>query len=360
MAGGGRGEIAGGKRARANLVAMSAETKTLRVVHFHRRPMEGHVSIERLFAGIRRAMPDDVECSVRVCPRFSKGIWPRLVNVWDAARHQARINHITGDVHYLALALCKRRTLLTIHDCVVLERMRGLRRAVFKWLWFTLPIRRAGLVSVISEATRRELLRHVACDAAKIRVVPNCVDDCFVASPKPFNAVEPEILHLGTASNKNLERLVPALAGLPCRLNILGRLTPEQIALLEGTGIRYANAPVVTEAELVAVFQRCDMVAFVSTGEGFGLPIVEAQATGRPVVTSNVSSMPEVAGGAACLVDPLDVAAIRTGILKVWHDAEYRERLVAAGFENVKRYSARAVAAQYAALYTELNHGKQF
>ncbi len=333
---------------------MSAEIKKLRVVQFHRRPMAGHVSIERLFAGIRRAMPAGVDCSVRVCPRFSKGVWPRLVNMLDAARHQAQINHITGDVHYIAIALRKRRTLLTIHDCVVLERMRGLRRAVFKWLWFTLPIRRAGLVSVISEATRRELLRHVACDAAKIRVVPNCVDDSFEACLKAFNAVEPEILHLGTASNKNLERLILALAGLPCRLNILGRLSAEQTALLERSGIRHTNAPAVTDAELVAAFQRCDMVAFVSTGEGFGLPIVEAQATGRPVVTSNISSMPEVAGDGACLVDPFDVAAIRAGILKVWHETEYRERLVAAGFENVKHFSARAVAAQYAALYEEI------
>ena len=316
--------------------------------------MAGHVSIERLFADIRRAMPDSVECSVRVCPRFSKGVWPRLVNMLDTVRHQAQINHITGDVHYLALALCKHRTLLTIHDCAALGRLRGLRRAVFKLVWLTLPIWRAGLVTVISEATRRELLCEIACDPAKIRVVSNCVDIAMTPAPQPFNAVEPEILHLGTAANKNLERLVPAVAGLPCRLKIIGQLTVEQVALLERLEIRYTNAPIVTDAELVVAFQRCDMVVFVSTGEGFGLPIVEAQATGRPVVTSNISSMPEVAGGAACLVDPFDVTAIRAGILKVWLDAEYRERLVAAGFENVKRFSARAVAAQYAALYEEI------
>ena len=316
--------------------------------------MAGYTSIERLFDGLRRAMPEDIECLARICPRFSKGIWPRLVNLADAARHQGTVNHITGDVHYLALALDKRRTLLTIHDCAALERLRGLRRAVLKLFWFTLPIRRSQLGTVISESTRRELLRHVRCDAAKIRVVPNCVGGEFAPAPKAFNSEEPEILHLGTGANKNLERLAEALTGLPCRLNILGQLSPEQKRILAGAQIRYANIPRATDAEVLQAYTACDLVAFVSTYEGFGLPIVEAQAVGRPVVTSNISSMPEVAGNAACLVDPFDVTDIRAGILKILEDAPYRENLVAAGFENVKRFSAKNIAAQYAAIYREL------
>jgi glycosyltransferase involved in cell wall biosynthesis len=84
------------------------------------------------------------------------------------------------------------------------------------------------------------------------------------------------------------------------------------------------------------------------------LPIVEGQAVGRPVVTSNCSSMAEVAGDSACLVDPLDVASIRAGVARVCGDADYRAELVRRGFENVKRFSARAVAEQYAALYREV------
>ena len=72
---------------------------------------------------------------------------------------------------------------------------------------------------------------------------------------------------------------------------------------------------------------------------------------GRPVVTSNLWSMPEVAGNAACLVDPLDVASIRAGICRVIQDSAYRERLVEAGFENVKRFQVETIAAQYANLY---------
>lgn len=319
--------------------------------------MPGHTSIERLFADIRKAMPDSVECVPCVCPHFSKGVLPRIKNSLDARRHQEAVNHITGDVHYLALALKAKHTLLTIHDCAVLERLRGLRRLILKWFWYDLPVRRSALVTVISEATRRELLRHVCCDERKVRVVPNCVGDDFAPAPKPFKETEPEILHLGTAANKNLERLAQALAGLPCRLHILGRMSEKQRSVLEQSRIRYRNTPLATDAELVQAYQGCDLVTFVSTYEGFGLPIIEAQATGRPVVTSNRLSMPEVAGGAACLVDPFEVASIREGILKVSRDAACRERLVTAGFENVKRFTPKAVAKQYAGLYAELNQG---
>jgi glycosyltransferase involved in cell wall biosynthesis len=316
--------------------------------------MAGYVSIERLFSGVRKAMPANVHCSTYTCPHFSKGLWSRVANILDASRHQGQINHITGDVHFIALAMQRRRTLLTIHDCTSLERLRGFRRAVFKWFWYDLPIRQSALVTVISEATRRELLRHVGCNPDKIRVVPNCVGNDFAPSPKLFNTEEPEILHLGTAPNKNLERLAQALAGLPCRLHILGRLDKKQKLALEQFKINYINTPYATDVELVLAYQKCDLVVFVSTYEGFGLPIIEANATGRPVVTSNILSMPEVAGNAACLVDPFNVAAIRQGILRVWHDADYRAGLVEAGFENVKKFTAKAVAESYACLYHEL------
>ena len=316
--------------------------------------MPGNVSIERVFAAVRNAMPGQVECFAHVCPFFSKGIFPRVGNVLNAARKQSQINHITGDVHYLALMLDKRRTLLTIHDCAVLERLRGWRRAALKFFWFTLPMRRARLVTVISESARGELLRHIHFDPAKIRVVHDCAGGEFVPFPKPFNAEEPNILHLGTAPNKNLERLIQALAGLRCGLNIIGDLTLAQQDLLRQCNIKYSNIPRATDAEVLNSFRNCDLVVFASTYEGFGLPIIEAQATGRPVVTSNISSMPEAAGSAACFVDPLNVESIRSGILHVWHDSAYRQSLVAAGFENVKRFSPAAIAAKYVALYEEL------
>jgi glycosyltransferase involved in cell wall biosynthesis len=99
------------------------------------------------------------------------------------------------------------------------------------------------------------------------------------------------------------------------------------------------------------------MLLFASTYEGFGLPIIEAQAVGRPVITSDLCSMPEAAGGAACLVDPYDVAAIRQAVLRVMEDHEYRDDLIARGLVNVERFRASKVAAQYAQLYRTVAGG---
>jgi len=334
--------------------AVPSRTEKLRVVHFQRKAMPGNVSIERLFADVRNAMSCQVECFPHVCPFFSKGIIPRVRNMLDAARNQSQINHITGDVHYLALMLDRRRTLLTIHDCASLDRLRGLRRAVLKFVWFTFPMRRARLVTVVSESTRRELLRHIHFNPADIRVVHDCVGGDFIPFPKPFNVEEPNVLHLGTASNKNLERLTQALAGLRCCLSVIGELTMAQQDLLQQCKIKYLNIPRATDAGVLSSFQKCDLVAFASTYEGFGLPIIEGQATGRPVITSNISSMPEAAGRAACFVDPFNIESIRGGILRICHDSAYRQSLVEGGFENVKRFNPAVIAAKYTALYEEL------
>jgi glycosyltransferase involved in cell wall biosynthesis len=88
--------------------------------------------------------------------------------------------------------------------------------------------------------------------------------------------------------------------------------------------------------------------------EGFGLPVLEGQAIGRPVLTSDLDPMRHVAGKGACLVDPYKVDSIRAGVLRIIENEDYRELLVREGFSNAAMYSLDAVAAQYADLYREL------
>lgn len=97
------------------------------------------------------------------------------------------------------------------------------------------------------------------------------------------------------------------------------------------------------------------MLCFVSLYEGFGMPIIEAQATGRPVVTSNLGAMAEVAGRGAHLVDPEESGSIRQGVVKILEDGAYREQLVEKGLKNVKRFRAETVAGQYMALYSDIS-----
>lgn len=325
----------------------------LRVTFYHRRP-EGAHSIERLFADVRRSLPEGINATVAVSRFASKGLFRRIYNTIDAAFRQGNVNHITGDVHFLALLLRKKKTLLTIADLVSVHRLKGWRRFVFLLFWYRLPIRRAAVVSVISEATKEDLRRHVTVDPGKVRVVPCCVSDDFTPAAKEFNARKPVVLVVGTSPNKNIERIAQALQGISCHLRVIGNLDHRGLSALRQCGVEYSSVSSITDAQVADEYRRCDMLVFASTYEGFGLPILEAQATGRPVVSSNVCSMPEVAGDAACLVDPFDVASIRGGILKVIDDAAYRDNLVKAGFENVERFRPGKIARQYADIYHEL------
>jgi alpha-1,3-rhamnosyl/mannosyltransferase len=107
----------------------------------------------------------------------------------------------------------------------------------------------------------------------------------------------------------------------------------------------------VTGLELAALYRRARVVVFPSLAEGFGLPVAEAMACGAPVVTSNRSSMPEVAGGGAVLVDPEDVTAISDGIRQVLADGELRRDLRERGPERAARFSAETLVPRLLEVY---------
>ncbi len=332
------------------------------VALFFRKPLpEGNYSIEASFCTMLEAFKPLTGYSPRVveAPVNSTGVWPRVqiaLAFWKARR---AINHITGDVHFAILALPKKGSILTVHDCGFMDHSNPVARFVLWLFWLKLPIAHAQVVTAISEATKADLIRFTGCRAEKIRVIPTIIKDHFTRSPKAFSAQKPHILHIGMAHNKNLFRHMEALVGIECHLHIIGRITEEAHKRLQSLQIDYSNSWNLTDAQVQAAYHNCDLLLFASTLEGFGMPILEAQTVGRPVVTSNLSSMPEVAGTAACLVDPLSVASIREGVQRVIQDAPYREGLIAAGFENVKRFQAETVARAYGELYGEMESEKR-
>lgn len=325
----------------------------LRVVHLMRKPQPGFHSFERLFGDIRQALPADIEVRVVYSWFHSRGFIRRALNCLQAFFIRGDVVHITGDIHYLAPALVGRRVVLTIHDLAPLHQKDGWARKVFKYLWYDLPVRGADVTTTISGAIKKELIEALAPQAARITVVPNCISEEFTHVPKPWPET-PVVLMVGTKANKNLERMFEALVGLKVEVRIIGQLSEEQRKAFQQSSVVFTELGRLTDAEVLQAYRDCDLLAFVSTYEGFGLPILEAQATGRPVLTSDIPALSEVAGEGAVLVDPVDVESIRQGFEKLLSDQAYREALVEKGRDNVKRYQPDAIAQQYAKDYRRL------
>ena len=324
----------------------------VQLVHLQRKPQTTQFSVEGYFDRVRLALQQaGVPVRLILLPALSTGVLNRIRNLLFAAAHRQQLCHVTGDVQYAALLLRRDCTVMTVLDCEILHRLRGLRRWILKSLWYTLPLRNVSRVTVISEETRRQLLREVNFPADRIHVIPVSVSPMFVPTDHVFRRDRPHILQVGTKINKNVDRLVQALQGIECHLEIVGPVSQDLRNLLNRCHVQHTVCGRLTDAQLVERYQQADIISFVSTQEGFGMPIVEAQCVERVCVTSNCSSMPEVAGAGACLVDPFDVQSIRAGFQRVINDSEYREHLIAAGRINRQRFNATAIAEQFLDVY---------
>lgn len=330
----------------------------LRVIHFQRKPRTGfNYSIESIFGDLRSRLKDRIQFSIAISSRFNDGYVSKFYNTIEAFFRQNKyaVNHITGEVYFLNLLMHKKHTLLTIHDCRFMERKKGFEKKMMQWLYLKAPVCKSLYVTTVSETTKKDVICYTGCNAEKIKVIPNAVKTIYQPHYKVFNQNAPVILQIGTAENKNLERLIEALAGMACCLIIIGRLSIVQIKKLELYNVNYVNRYDITDTEMLEQYQQCDILAFVSTFEGFGMPIIEANCVERAVITSNISSMPEVAGDAACLVNPYDVKDIRNGILKLIDDTLYREQVIGNGRKNRLRFNGDVIAEQYFQLYKKMS-----
>jgi glycosyltransferase involved in cell wall biosynthesis len=239
-----------------------------------------------------------------------------------------------------------RRRVSTFHDLFVIsgdystpdfrERFTAQARAAAE---------RSDLIIAVSAFTARqvELLLHV--DPSKIRVVHHGVRP-VPPSTQNFPR-EPVILSVGAIQRrKNTVRLVEAFEETPpgWKLILAGSLGFDSEAAMEriARSSRKQDISVlgyVPDHKLEELYQRASIMAFPSLDEGFGMPVLDAMARGVPVLTSNVSAMPEVAADAALLVDPTDVQSIASGLCRLAESAELREKLIGAGIARSKEFS---------------------
>lgn len=323
------------------------------ITYIFRKRLPQYNSIEELFSSIEgeisktnRTKKVEVEHS---------GATPLVIlkNLLEFKKNKNELYHITGDVHYMALRT-GRNTILTIHDVKSATNGHLLKQLYIRLFWFWLPAIFVKRITVISEFTRSELEKTILFAKHKIRVVHNPVNSKLNPNPYIFNEVKPTILFIGTKPNKNLERSFKALQDFHCKVKIIGKISNSQLNLLKELDIDFETETNLNFDEIIDCYQNCDLLCFASTYEGFGMPIIEAQAIGRPVITSEIGAMLEVAEDSACWVDPYDVSSIRQGVEKVCRDKQFREALVQKGFENVQRFQVANIAKDYLNIYDEV------
>ena len=317
-------------------------------------------SIEKVFKQIRSALDKNIEQSDFYCPFNSyKNPLTYIRNFAALRRKSADIFHITGAVHYLALFLPARKTIITVHDLGHAFKTKGIVGFFLRQLFAILPLKKAKYIVAISNFSKNEIVEKVGIFPDKIDVIYDPAPTNLKFKPKSFNFENPRILCFCHLENKNLERHILALKGIKCHLRIIGKLSQKYIDLLKECGTDYSNDYNIPEEQILKEYEDCDMLLFASTYEGFGVPILEAQLSGRPVVTSAIAPMDEVTGksigaDSAISVNPFDVEDIRGGILKLLGNPRLAEEIVQKGLENTQRFSVVAIAKQYQDLYARM------
>lgn len=248
-----------------------------------------------------------------------------------------------------------------IHDLAFEHFPQDVGRLVLGYYRYFTPrfVRASRRVVAVSEATKHDLVQTYGVAPEKISVVYNAADSHFrpqspavqTATRERFSAGKPYFLFVGALQpRKNLVNLLRAFeefktaTGAPVKLLIVGRTAWKAGPIFEVYQAMRHRHDVhltgrVTDAELVELYAAALATCYVPYFEGFGIPVVEAQACASPVITSSCSSLPEVAGGAARLVDPFSVASIAEGLREVYASESYRAGLVERGLRNVERFS---------------------
>ena len=294
----------------------------------------------------------------------------------DLRRARADLFHAP---HYVLPPLTPCRSVVTIHDVIHLRFPEYLpNRAAHTYaramMW--LAIRRADRVLTVSEASKRDILRYFNVSSGKVEVIPNAIDDRFGMAPSDEEVAQvreryqlhaPFLLYAGNIKpHKNIERLIEAFGQLRRRgfdkvkLLIIGDQVTKYAALRHAvhrcklhTHVRFFGF--VPDRMLAVLYRLADAFVFPSLYEGFGLPPLEAMASGTPVVTSNVSSLPEVVGDAALLVDPYDVMAIADALERVLTDEALRHDLVTRGLARAKEFSWERSVRRIREVYQEVS-----
>jgi glycosyltransferase involved in cell wall biosynthesis len=283
--------------------------------------------------------------------------------------------------HYVLPPLTPCKSVVTIHDCIHLRFPQYLpNRLAYAYarssLWFA--THRSNRVLTVSEASKRDILRYFRVPDRKIDVIYNAIDERFGAPPTSeeiervrdrYQLNAPFVLYAGNIKpHKNLERLIEAFHTLRrgdlehVKMLIIGDEISKYATLRRAVHRYKLHKHVrffgfVPDKTLAVLYRLARAFVFPSLYEGFGLPPLEAMASGTPVITSNLSSLPEVVGDAALLIDPYDADAIADAMRRVLLDSDLREDLRQRGLRRVAEFSWDRSVRRIREIYEEVLAG---
>ena len=306
---------------------------------------------------------------------------PKVVKTYNCD-----ILHCTGNTAPLSV---KTPLITTLHDVIfkedsILEQLSSSASwyqkvgNLYRRLIVDNIVKRSNQLITVSEFEKQNISNIYGLGDSKIQAIYNGVSANLTADISEAKKVNTKIkyelpekyfLHFGnTDPRKNTKRVIEAynkylkifkdevklvLIGLnQARLNAILK----DVGLKKELGRKIVLIGYVPDEDLSVIFNLSEVFLFPSLREGFGIPIIEAMACGVPVITSNTSSMPEVADDAALLVDPYRVASIFEAIVKLRLDREFRDQLIMKGFERYKTFSWENTAKKVLGIYLQFNH----
>ena len=318
---------------------------------------------------------------------WTNGIYKYYERFW---RFPASLKALNADIFHIIdhsdgylstwLGRTKRPNVITCHDLINLIKPATFKgRARFPlismavWRWGVERMRQADHVIAVSSHTKRDTVEQLNIPAQDITVIPNAVHKCFRRlSSEEIQAVRHQhglaadtlcLLNVGSNNaRKNISTILATVAelktqGLPIHFWKIGAdFNVEQKRFIQSTGLNsyvaYLGQP--DENTLIQIYNAADCLMAPSLYEGFGLTILEAMACGTPVITANVSAMPEVAGDAAILVDPLNIGEIVQAVRYLYTHPDDYQVLAHKGLDRARRFTWENTAEQVARVYEQV------